>query len=217
MPRFAAAVLAAAALLAPAGPARPRDAGPVLTSAPYDLSLFREGETRRMRARYGRWTVVCDEIMRLNSRYCSLSTAVTDASGAAVARLDVSTDEAGRPAGLLLLPHGTLLDRPTTLRPVRPEGTAARVLRVARCDAADCAAVWALAASDVAALRRAGLVLAYRLSARPDLPGAWLGPGDIRAVTGLVPAEGFAEAVAASLRAGPLVEAAPAAPLGLRR
>lgn len=220
-----AASLAAAAVLAATAPARAGDAAPALTSAPYDLSLFREGETRRMRARYGRWTVVCDEIIRLRSRYCSLSAPVTGAAGGAVALLDVSTDDAGRPAALLHLPLGMLLDRPLTLGPAHPglgaahpgQGTAPRALRATRCDASGCAAVWAPDAADFAALKRDGLALAYSRTARLAGPGAWLRPADIDTVTGVVPAEGFAEAVAASMRAGPLVEAAPVDGLGLRR
>ncbi len=230
LPAVSGSTLAAALAVAMAGWAaaptagRAQEAGPGLTSAPYDLSLFRDGETRRMRARYGRWTAVCDEIIRLRSRYCSLSAPVADAAGAAVARLDVSTDDAGRPAALLHLPLGTLFDRPVTLAPARPGRAplprtppAPRTLRAARCDAADCAAVWSLDASDFDALKRGGFALSYRRTARLDVPGAWLRPPDVETVTGLVPADGFAEAVAASLRAGPLAEAAEGDGLGLRR
>lgn len=215
---FAAAVLAAAVLLAAPPPARAQAAGPALTSAPYDLSLFRDGETRRMRARYGGWTAVCDEIIRLHSRYCSLSAAVSDAAGGVVARLDVSTDDAGRPAALLHLPLGTLFDRPVTLRPARAgRGPAPRPLRATRCDAADCAAVWELDAADFDALKRDGFALTYRRAARLDVPGAWLKASDVETVTGTTPAGGFADAVAASLRAGPLAETAEGDGLGLRR
>lgn len=222
MRRRTGAALAAVILLTPLPPARAQVAGPALTSAPYDLSLFRDGETRRMRARYGDWTAVCDEIIRLRSRYCSLSAPVSDAAGVVVARLDVSTDDAGRPAALLHLPLGALLDRPVTLGPAhasRGPGPAPRALRATRCDAADCAAVWELDAADFDALKRDGFTLTYRRSARLDVPGAWLKAADVETVTGLITASGFVDAVAASLRAGPLAEAEPGSgpDLGLRR
>ena len=221
------------AVLLAAPPARAQEAGPgtdrgadrgavqepgqALTSAPYDLSLFRDGETRRMRARYGRWTVVCDEIIRLRSRYCSLSAPVADAAGDTVARLDVSTDDAGRPAALLHLPHGTLFDRPLTLGPARPgRASAPRILRGTRCDARDCAAVWALDAADFDALKHDGFTLVYRRTSRLDVPGALLRAADLETVAGLVPSDGFGDAVVASMRAGPLAAAAAVDDLGLR-
>jgi invasion protein IalB len=176
-----------------------------LSSAPFDRSLFRDGEVRRLGGQFGRWTVVCDEITRMKQRYCSLRVLVADAAGHEVAVLDVSTGDDGRPAALLHLPLGVVL--PDGVE-VAGQGDAegkkpapSRRLSIAACDMRECQAVWSFATAEFQALTKGrGLTLRYRVLATMAVPVLRQQGASRVAVSGVIPADGFATAIQASLR-----------------
>jgi hypothetical protein len=70
---------------------------------------------RRRNETFGRWSLDCDEVPRLSQRFCSLRSLAVDGSDTPVARVTISTDEAGRPAALLDFPPSTDLLEPVTV------------------------------------------------------------------------------------------------------
>jgi invasion protein IalB len=185
-----AGLLVAAVLLA--SPARAAEAAPLLASAPVDATVFRDGEVRRTAEPFGRWTLVCDGIPRLGHKFCSLRSDTVELGGAPVSLL-VSTGDDGRPAALLRLPFGLSLPYGLQVTPLGPSRAIPRRVPVAVCSAGGCEAVWTLGPDEIAALRSgAGLRVAVR---------GWRFDGPAPApVAAIVAGNGFAGAVAASLR-----------------
>ena len=154
--------------------AQPAQAGPsAFATEAIDRGVFKEGEVRRLEGRFRSWRIVCDEVVRLKQRFCSLSTIGADAAGLPVAGLIVSTSDEGRPAALIHLPHGVALSQGVEVVAGPPAGSAAlrekapgggksagkprrseAALKLAfpSCDAQGCMTLWN---SDAGANRRA--------------------------------------------------------------
>jgi invasion protein IalB len=200
-----AAALAAAPMIARASSAS-------FTSAAVDRDLYREGEVRRVTGAYADWTLVCDEIQRIRRRFCSLESAALGAAGNAVARIIVSTGDDGRPAALMHLPlgislrHGVELAIESSTSPRRAGHAATsappRQVPIATCDTKACTALWTLTQSELDALAHGlSLHLHYRFVASvPALAADIIAPARTTMIDGTVAAQGFAEAVAASLQ-----------------
>ena len=106
--------------------AQPAQAGPsAFATEAIDRGVFKEGEVRRLEGHFRSWRIVCDEVVRLKQRFCSLSTIGADAAGRPVAGLIVSTSDEGRPAALIHLPHGVALSQGVEVVAGPPAGSAA--------------------------------------------------------------------------------------------
>ena len=199
-----------------------------LASAAIDRTLYRDGEVRRLTGTFAAWTLVCDEVIRLKKRFCSLKTLAHDPAGTAIAVLTFSTGEDGRPAALMRIPAswtpGTLIEIVPQLKAAGPEiatKTAGKpaakkaetpkakppimYLRPVRCDERQCTLVWSLPAAHIEALNYgAGLLVRFQLAPEPtDAAVAKLTGGDGPAkVTGTIEAQGFAQAIEAAMNAG---------------
>jgi hypothetical protein len=201
-------------LLAPCVYAQPTAPGSALTSQAIDPSLFREGAVRRFSGQAAAWTYVCDEVPQLKQRFCSLRSMIKDNTGAAIARITVSTGENGRPAALLEMAQSELTETgiEITLRPVAPKADpkgaakakAAVPYRVfsAACAKGTCQLIWTLPPDHVAALNSgSGLKIRYqRPGAAASSLAAALKPGAPATNEAIIDATGFAAAVDASVK-----------------
>lgn len=173
-------------------------AGDILSSAPIDAALFRDGEVQRSVDVHGHWTLICDSIPRLGNRFCSMVAAPVNV-GSGTVTLTISTGDDGRPAALLRLPFGLSLSygvRIGALRSARNEPQ--RRVPVALCSATACEAVWSLSQSDIAALR---VGPGLRLSVRGwRFNGAGRQGAELAPVSATVDGIGFSDAVTASTR-----------------
>ena len=222
-PRYAFLASLAALMLAPLpSRAEPAQAGssPFATEA-IDRSVFKEGEVRRFEGRFKSWRVVCDEVVRLKQRFCSLSTVGADAAGRPVAALIVSTSDEGRPAALIHLPHGVALSQGLEVaaglparsaehqekvpgkekqaaKPKEKPGAALK-LTFPSCDAQGCMTLWNLTPAQIGALQ-AGAPLRIRFAMAPAR-NFWLTPQAAQApspVNIVVDGAGFGDAIRAS-------------------
>ena len=181
-----------------------------LTSAPLDPTMFREGELVRSAQGFGAWTLTCDTVIKLQKKYCSLSLQAHDAEGKLAVGLIVSTGDDGRPAALLRTPPGVAIVGGVTVAMKPPEGAKrkphdsfSRRVDFVRCDPATCSAIWSLAPDEIAGLH-AGDTLTFAFQ-RPrqvalNSPQSVVAPKALTAVEASVSAEGFADAIGASLR-----------------
>jgi invasion protein IalB len=186
-----------------------------------DRSVFKEGEVRRLEGHFRSWRVVCDEVIRLKQRFCSLSAMGADAAGRPVAGLIVSTSDEGRPAALIHLQHGVALNRGLEVlagppagdaslkekvpdkeqRAAKPKEKAGAALKLAfpSCDAQGCMTLWNLTPAQIGALQ-AGNTLRIRFSMVPAR-NFWLTPSAGRQASpvGIVAGgAGFGDAIRAS-------------------
>lgn len=130
--------------------------------------MFKEGTVQRTNGQFGGWSYVCDEIIKLRQRFCSLSsTAVKDGQQI---KLTLSTSDTGIPAAALDLPTGVYLQDKITLtldgakKPAKTKkgkGAASDVksLRMLTCDESACHTVFPVEQGDIAALRAGGRIL----------------------------------------------------------
>ncbi len=206
--------------------AQPAQAGPsAFATEAIDRGVFKEGEVRRLEGRFRSWRIVCDEVVRLKQRFCSLSTIGADAAGRPVAGLIVSTSDEGRPAALIHLPHGVALSQGVEVVAGPPAGSAAlrekapgggksagkprrseAALKLAfpSCDAQGCMTLWNLTPAQIGALQ-AGGTLRIRYSMLPAR-SFWLTPRAARPPSPMgivVDGAGFADAIRASASNGP--------------
>lgn len=136
-----------------------------------DPSVFSQGQVERLSGHFDDWTVVCDQIRKLNQRFCSLRSAVSADSAGRATYLDVSTGDDGRPAALIHLPLAISVAHGATIDLAPPPGagknkkaktkTAERRAPVAMCSARECLAVWTLTPDEVQHLKNGGR---YRIS-----------------------------------------------------
>ena len=181
---------------------RPRGA---IASAPVDPGIYKEGQFRRLTGQFGAWGVVCDEVIGLKRRYCSLRAQL--AGGGVSVPVTVSTGDDGRPAAILRLPHGVILSRPIILSfaPSNSPGGAPahqRTLRIFSCDRAGCAIIWTLGVIELRHLRQ-GDQMSLRYTRWRPQPGITAILAESRGhpvMTLDVSGTGFAEAVQAALQ-----------------
>ena len=202
-PRVALATLLAATLAS-----RVHAAEGALASPAVDRSLYREGEVQRTSRDFGAWTVVCDEVVRLKQRFCSLKTSLRDASRKAVAELFISTGDNGRPAAMLRVAHGAhigsgvqlTLNRPAPTRG-KPAAALTRKLDFATCDQAACLVVWSLRGDDISALNVGAVVRARLMGVQAVNPfvAPIATPARMRIIDASVDGAGFAQAVNSTL------------------
>ena len=185
-----------------------------IASAPIDPAIFRDGEVRRLTGAFGVWNVVCDEVIRQSRRYCSLKAQLTGQESRA--HITISTGDDGRPAAILLVPHGIVLSRPIVLRfaaGASPKTLANRAspqhlilyqrpLRMLNCSREACQIVWTLHPAELMHLRRGDhLSLGYFIWRRQKGISATLDDPRTHAGSTLgVTGKGFAEAVQAALK-----------------
>lgn len=183
-----------------------------LVSAAIDASIFRDGEVKRLTTHHATWTVVCDEIARLKQRFCSLRTPIQHANGALAAVLTISNDQDDRPAALLkfaaaLVAAGQVAITPTAIPPAasaqKPKPLPTQRIKPVTCDKAVCTIIWSLTADQIGALNTgAGL----HLVATPAAAASSLAtlapakPPTAKAIEFDIPAAGFADAVAVSMK-----------------
>ena len=188
------------------------------TSVAIDPTLYREGAIKRFSGERGQWNYVCDEVIKLKQRFCSLRTSARTPDGETVAGLTVSTGQDGRPAALLKMAAHTVSKNgievaalpaaPLAAAPV-PGKTAARtkektqaVQRVYPASCADgvCQLIWTLAAEQIAALNSGlGLKVRSALPSTASSLAAALKQGEAKALEFTIAADGFAAAVDASV------------------
>ena len=164
-----------------------------------------------MSATSGSWSVICDDVVRLRQRFCSLVTLGRDATGAARVGLTVSTADDGKPAALLRLPFGVVLRdgievivSPGATSSPAPKGRAQPAeppmrLQVVTCDKTACLTAWSLTPSQLAALNRAGAIKFRYRALVADRLGMDIAQSGAP-VEATVECLGFAEAVQATLK-----------------
>jgi invasion protein IalB len=182
-----------------------------LATPAVDRTIYRDGEVRRLSATSGSWSVICDEVVRLRQRFCSLAALGRDATGEARVGLTISTADDGKPAALLRLPFGVVLRDgiEVIVSPGAPTPSAPKVrappaepsirLQVVTCDKTACLTAWSLTPFQLAALNGAGAIkFRYRalLAGRLGMDIAQSGTP----VEATVECLGFAEAVQATLK-----------------
>ena len=182
-----------------------------LATPAVDRTIYRDGEVRRMSATSGSWSVICDDVVRLRQRFCSLVTLGRDATGAARVGLTVSTADDGKPAALLRLPFGVVLRdgievivSPGATSSPAPKGRAQPAeppmrLQVVTCDKTACLTAWSLTPSQLAALNRAGAIKFRYRALVADRLGMDIAQSGAP-VEATVECLGFAEAVQATLK-----------------
>ena len=192
-------------------------APPTLSTAAIDRSIYRDGEVRRTNGRYAAWGLVCDEVVRLGQRFCSLKADAVDAGGTVIGALTVSTGQDGRPAALLLILPEAGADARVEISSVIPAISPPRnasvkapnpavKLRPVRCSAQACTLIWTLPRQHIEALNRGdGLKVRYALLARPGIATSASGINSTTSImaTGIISAYGFADAVQASMHPTP--------------
>lgn len=190
-----------------------RAADGALASPAIDRTLFRDGEVKRSTGEFGAWTAVCDEIVRLKQRFCSLKASFYDASHQPIAEVLVSTGDNGRPAAMFRVALGAHIGSGVRvwLEPITAGGRAAakpqpqpnsRQLDYVVCDRTLCAAVWSLGPADIKALNAGATLRARitRLRAFSPMSAPIAAPQYLQAVEGVVAGEGFSQAVNATLK-----------------
>jgi invasion protein IalB len=179
-----------------------------LATPAIDRTIYRDGQVRRSGATFGPWSVVCDEVVRLRQRFCSLETLGRDAAGAARVGLTVSTADDGKPAALLRLPFGVLLrdgvEVSVSPGAPPPKGRAQPIdppmrLQVVTCDSKACLTAWSLTASQLAALNGAGAIKFRFRALAADRLGMNLAQS-AAPVEATISCLGFADAVQATLK-----------------
>jgi invasion protein IalB len=182
-----------------------------LATPAVDRTIYRDGEVRRMTATSGSWSVICDDVVRLRQRFCSLAALGRDAAGAARVGLTVSTADDGKPAALLRLPLGVVLRdgievivSPGAQTPPAPKARAQPVeppmrLQVVTCDKTACLTAWSLTPLQLAALNRAGEIKFRYRAFVADRLGMDIAQSGTP-VEATVECLGFAEAVQATLK-----------------
>jgi invasion protein IalB len=203
----------------------PAHAQQPLSSAAVDATIYREGEVKRFVSEHDRWQIVCDEITRLQKRFCSLRSAVLNVRGERAGEVTISTGQDGRPAALLRLraalvgagfveiasvqaepaiapnaataPGKTSGKRKATASP--PVVPATR-LRPVVCDASVCTLIWTLRLDQIDALNDGnGLSLQMTTGGDPgNLAPVQAKPRDDTQIN--ISATGFKDAVARSLQ-----------------
>lgn len=171
------------------------------SSAPVDLSLYRPEAVRRWAKQSAGWRIACDEIIPLQRRFCSLSTAAHPSHGALLASLTISTGQDGRPAALLVLPHGVFLPDGVSLKAEGAKATPRR-LRMTACDANACQLVYEPARTEIGVLRSGGaLRFSFEIWSAPSAADA-ASLSDSkrrRQVTVMISGAGFQQALAAGM------------------
>lgn len=186
-----------------------------LASPMVNTAIYREGQVRRSSAHFADWTLVCDEIIALKQRFCSLRAKPSSNPYVAALSIDVSTGDNGRPAALLHLPLAVsvafgvevAVDSRSNAGLWRKSRTPIKVeaARVAidTCDEQECLAAWSLPASSIQALNAsAGLHFTFCATQTDPLEFAVdLRRQSCRVKTlGFVSGLGFRDAIEASMR-----------------
>src|SRR5271169_3875448 len=160
-----------------------------LATRAVDRTIYRDGEVRRMSATSGSWSVICDDVVRLRQRFCSLVTLGRDATGAArVVLLD----------GIEVIVSPATTSRPAPKGRAQPAEPAMR-LQVVTCDKTACLTAWSLTPSQLAALNRAGTIKFRYRALVADRLGMDIAQSGAP-VEATVECLGFAEAVQATLK-----------------
>lgn len=81
-----------------------------------DPSLFKEGVIESYRATFEDWEINCQQVVRLLSRVCNMSSDVVDEEDHAKGRMLLATDDAGRPSIMLSVAAPLRLDRPVLMK-----------------------------------------------------------------------------------------------------
>ena len=170
------------------------------------------GRLDRLTTHHATWTVVCDEIARLKQRFCSLRTPIRHPNGELAALLTISTGQDGRPAALLkiaaaLVAAGQVANTPTSIRPAapaqNPKPLPTQRIKPVTCDMAVCTNIWSLTADQIGALNTgAGLHLVATPAAAASslVTLALTKQPAAKAIEFDIPAAGFADAVAVSMK-----------------
>ncbi len=202
--------LAGFALLLAMHCAHAQSGSTALTRPAVDASIFRPGEVRRFTNQHGLWRSICDEVTRLNQRFCSLETSALDGTGRLAARILISTSENGKPAALATLPLGIHLGIGLRIQlPAKARSQAKSksppgelIVPVIQCGGENCTAAWALSQQEIAALNSGGGLTVRFMMIQSLHPFA----AEISAlrwhvmVEAKISPEGFRDAVAASAR-----------------
>lgn len=175
--------------------------------------VFREDAVSRVRGQNGTWFYVCDIIVAMNRRFCSLSVAGISAADRQETKLTVSTTESGQPGAILYLPHGIDMSKPVffeiagkqtksqsksqTKENTKKQG-AGKKLRLLVCGNNGCQTVFPLTGVDVANLRNGGLIqVRYTKLLSFFLPNQMNNPSE--EVTIPIKNAGFVEALNATM------------------
>ena len=176
----------------------------LLTSPAIDTQMFRPGEVARSERDYGRWRIVCDEVLRLRQKFCSLSSSAYDSQGLAQAAILVSTADDGSPAAIITLPLGMALRKPVMLgagKAKSSQASAGRLVTPAFCAEDGCKIIWRLSAQDIAGLRNgADLRLSFVAAAHQPGDDPFARHRQAALLNLTIHAAGFNDAVADSVR-----------------
>lgn len=203
--------------------ARAQPSSPFASPA-INRDLYREGAVRRTTNTYDQWSLVCDEIAALRQRHCSLFHGRGRLDGDFV-QMVVSTSDDGKPAAILRVPLGILLDKRIRLsvagpepirqfspapeekrrtkkqaKPPRPENNPnSRELLVVSCDQAGCFTLLPMTTDEIGALMggRKLQVRYFRPSAVETATGRFAGRDGVPVMLE-IEGEGFPQAIAAS-------------------
>ncbi len=180
-----------------------------LTTPAIDATLFREGEVKRINLQFGAWSTVCDEIKRLQQRFCSLKAVIRDGQNQPVARITVSTNDKGRPAAIVHVAAGTHIGtgaqiriNPASQKPNKTTSIPDYGVSFISCDSQTCSAIWSLTNADINALNKGASIHIKIAKVKPFGPLVPFisSPDRLTMLEGSVEGTGFAQAVNSTLK-----------------
>ncbi len=180
-----------------------------ITTPAIDASLFREGEVQRVNATFGSWSTVCEEIKRLNQRFCSLKAVMRDKNGQNIAHVTVSTSDNGKPAAIVRVGAGTHIGtgahiriEPTSVKGVKKPTIIEHPISFVTCEKAGCNAIWSLTNAEISALNKGAKIHIRIAHIRPfgPLVPVMSSPERLTMLEGSVEGNGFAQAVNSTLK-----------------
>jgi invasion protein IalB len=180
-----------------------------ITTPAIDVSMFREGEVQRVNATFGAWSTVCDEIKRLNQRFCSLKAVMRDMNGQNIAHVTVSTSDNGKPAAIVRVGAGTHIGtgahiriEPVSMKGAKKSTSIDHPISFVTCDKAGCNAIWSLTHAEISALNKGAKIYIRIAQVRPfgPLVPVMSSPERLTMLEASVEGNGFAQAVNSTLK-----------------
>ena len=170
-----------------------------------DTSIYRPGEVSRVTGNRADWTYICDIVVRLNQRFCSLFTTAAPEGSAEPISVTVSTSENGRPAAMASFPLMVALKDGVKLHILDKAGKAAKQRKAqlqvpfSGCDRKSCYLAWELSPGQIGALREGRSIrISYGYVPNGIEAEKLLSGFDPETASIAISGKGFAEALAAT-------------------
>lgn len=169
-----------------------------------DESLFKDGAVEQKEATYDAWHLKCQQIVKMQRRFCNLLSTVVDREGKEIGSVLLATDDTGNPAMMIAFGWPLRLDKPLLISPASPpvtskkKGNYEKAVRATQCDGS-CKFLFPADSQLIVALNAGEDIVLKGYRARPLDGAPWFWPfAKTDAVELRIRGKGFAEALGAS-------------------